>query len=134
MKFSCHFEGELLAVRGRTCVPRGCSRTLKTPNSPPLGPSGTTGPPAANTSLGRPETDQLDHTDRVHETNRHPPPPPEKRRATAEATCGDPPTARRAGRTARLRWYLRRRMSHIYHAPSVVNHHPFHGGGQQKRQ
>ena len=35
-KFSFHFEGVLLAVRGCTCVLRGCSRTLKTPNSPPL--------------------------------------------------------------------------------------------------
>ena len=31
-----NFEGMLLAMRGCTCVFRGCSRTLKTPNSPPL--------------------------------------------------------------------------------------------------
>ena len=36
IKFSFHFEGVLLAVRGCTCMLRGCSRTLKTPNSPPL--------------------------------------------------------------------------------------------------
>ena len=35
--FFC-FEGVLLAMRGCTCLLRGCSRTLKTPNSPPLGP------------------------------------------------------------------------------------------------
>ena len=29
-----HFEGVLLATRGCTCVLRGCSRTLRTPNSP----------------------------------------------------------------------------------------------------
>ena len=31
-----YFERVHLAVRGCTCAPRGCSRTLKTPNSPPL--------------------------------------------------------------------------------------------------
>ena len=36
MKFSFHFEGVLLAVRGCSFMFRGCSRTLKTPNSPPL--------------------------------------------------------------------------------------------------
>ena len=36
IKFSFHFEGVLLAVRGCTSMFRGCSRTLKTPNSPPL--------------------------------------------------------------------------------------------------
>ena len=36
-KFQCHFEGVRLAVRGCTCMFRGCSRTLKTPNSPPPG-------------------------------------------------------------------------------------------------
>ena len=36
IKLSFHFEGVLLAVRGCTCMLRGCSRTLKTPNSPPL--------------------------------------------------------------------------------------------------
>ena len=35
-KFSFHFEGVLLAVRGCSFMFRGCSRTLKTPNSPPL--------------------------------------------------------------------------------------------------
>ena len=34
---SFHFEGVPLAVRGCTCMLKGCSRTLKTPNSPPLG-------------------------------------------------------------------------------------------------
>ena len=35
-KLFLHFEGVLLAVRGCTCVLRGCSRTLKIPHSPPL--------------------------------------------------------------------------------------------------
>ena len=39
IEISCHFEGVLLAVRGCTCMFRGCSRTLKTPNSPPPGTS-----------------------------------------------------------------------------------------------
>ena len=29
MNFSLNFKAMLLAIRGRTCVPRGCSRTLK---------------------------------------------------------------------------------------------------------
>ena len=36
IKFSFHFEGVLLVVRGCTFILRGCSRTLKTLNSPPL--------------------------------------------------------------------------------------------------
>ena len=36
MNFSFHFEGVLLAVRGCSFMFRGCSRTLKTPNYPPL--------------------------------------------------------------------------------------------------
>ena len=36
IKFSFHFEGVLLVVRGCTFMLRGCSRTLKTLNSPPL--------------------------------------------------------------------------------------------------
>ena len=36
IKFSFYFEGVLLVVRGCTSMFRGCSRTLKTPNSPPL--------------------------------------------------------------------------------------------------
>ena len=36
IKFFFHFEEVLLAVRGCTSTFRGCSRTLKTPNSPPL--------------------------------------------------------------------------------------------------
>ena len=36
IKFFFHFEGMLLAVRGCTSMFKGCSRTLKTPNSPPL--------------------------------------------------------------------------------------------------
>ena len=36
IKFFFHFEGVLLTVRGCTSMFRGCSRTLKTPNSPPL--------------------------------------------------------------------------------------------------
>ena len=36
MNFSYNFEGVLLAMRGCTCVLRGCSRILKTPNSPSL--------------------------------------------------------------------------------------------------
>ena len=36
IKFSFHFEGVLLAMRGCTSMFRGCSRTLKTPYSPPL--------------------------------------------------------------------------------------------------
>ena len=36
IKFSFHFEGVLLAVRECTSMFRGCSRPLKTPNSPPL--------------------------------------------------------------------------------------------------
>ena len=36
MKFSFHFEGVLLAVRGSSFMFKGYSRTLKTPNSPPL--------------------------------------------------------------------------------------------------
>ena len=36
IKLSFHFEGVLLAVRGCTSMFRGCSRTLKTSNSPPL--------------------------------------------------------------------------------------------------
>ena len=36
IKFSLHFEGVFLAARGCTCTLRGCSRTLKTPNSPHL--------------------------------------------------------------------------------------------------
>ena len=35
VEFFFHFEGVLLVVSGYTCVLRGCSRTLKTPNSPP---------------------------------------------------------------------------------------------------
>ena len=35
-KFSFHFDGVLLAVRGCSFMFRGCSRTLKIPNSPPL--------------------------------------------------------------------------------------------------
>ena len=31
-----YFERVHLAIRGCTCALRGCSRTLKTPNSPPL--------------------------------------------------------------------------------------------------
>ena len=40
IKLSFHFEGVLLAVRGCTCMLRGCSRTLETLNSPPLGAGG----------------------------------------------------------------------------------------------
>ena len=36
MIFFICFERVLLAMRGCTCSLRGCSRTLKTPNSPPL--------------------------------------------------------------------------------------------------
>ena len=38
IRFSFHFEGVLLALRGCTSMFRGCSRTLKTPNSPTLIP------------------------------------------------------------------------------------------------
>ena len=34
--FFFNVEGVFLALKGCTCVLRGCSRTLKTPNSPPL--------------------------------------------------------------------------------------------------
>ena len=36
MSFFFNFEGVLLVMRGCACVLRGCSRALKTPNSPPL--------------------------------------------------------------------------------------------------
>ena len=36
MDFLFRFEGVLLAVIGCTCALRGCLRTLKTPNSPPV--------------------------------------------------------------------------------------------------
>ena len=36
IKFSLYFKGAFLGIRGRTCVLKGCSRTHKTPNSPPL--------------------------------------------------------------------------------------------------
>ena len=37
INFFFNFERVHLAMKGCTCVLRGCSRTLKTPNSPPLG-------------------------------------------------------------------------------------------------
>ena len=53
IKFFFHFEGVLLAVRGCTSMFRGCSRTLKTPNSPPLRPA-QTGRNSAERPWGRP--------------------------------------------------------------------------------
>ena len=57
VKFSFNFEGVLLAVRGCTLMFRGCSRTLKTPNYPPLaGGQGGNLPPQLGSCGGCPPT------------------------------------------------------------------------------